>query len=114
MVKKGSIEVGCGKYSYSLEGPPKAPPPAATPVKPFISCKIWYSILFWRFGINFTTNEAALHDAIKGCGAVTGWKVKPDVDGIFYVTFNLPLTLKNGCVERAIKSAGGPGISCHK
>jgi hypothetical protein len=33
MVNKGSVEVGCGKYSYSLEGPPRSPAsgPASVP-----------------------------------------------------------------------------------
>ncbi|KAF1939132.1 hypothetical protein EJ02DRAFT_436561 [Clathrospora elynae] len=116
MVKKGSIEVGCGKYSYSLEGPSKAPPPPATPAPPpatpFVDCRIWFSVIFWRFGVDFVTDEAALHDTIKGCGAVTGWKVEPSVQGRSYVTFNLPLALKDGCVERTIKTATGADTTC--
>ncbi|KAJ2994819.1 hypothetical protein NUW58_g1447 [Xylaria curta] len=52
----------------------------------------------------------------KGCGAMTAWK-KHDInetseDGSWTAvnafTFTLPLTVKAGCVERAIASAGGP------
>ncbi|KAH8719332.1 hypothetical protein GQ44DRAFT_809724 [Phaeosphaeriaceae sp. PMI808] len=113
MVKKGSIEVGCGKYSYSLEGPPKAPPPA--PPAPESYCSVTYGTFFLHFWVG--TNKgwggddgAAFQKEVKGCGAVTGWSLgssnPPDFE------FNLPVTMKSGCVERAIKSAGGPAISC--
>ncbi|KAK6852141.1 class V chitinase [Apiospora arundinis] len=54
-----------------------------------------------------------LHDNENGCGAATAWTWtsltedrKPIAD------FFLPLFIKQGCVERAIASAGGPKISC--
>lgn len=49
----------------------------------------------------------------KGCGGLTGWKWHVDNERYQHAYFNLPFTIKEGCVERAIKSAGGPGgLSC--
>ncbi|KAJ4295621.1 hypothetical protein N0V90_007634 [Kalmusia sp. IMI 367209] len=115
MVKKGSIEVGCGKYSYSLEGPPEAstPAPPKQPAGPiYAGCHIWFSLFFWRFGVTFFTDENKLHDEIKGCGAETNWKIEEEVGDRKYVTFNLPLAMKDGCVERAIKTATGKDTMC--
>ena len=48
----------------------------------------------------------------KGCGGLTGWKWGVDNERQF-ASFSLPLTIKAGCVERAIKTAGGPeGLKC--
>ncbi len=49
----------------------------------------------------------------KGCGGLTGWEWHVDNERYQHAYFNLPFTIKEGCVERAIKSAGGPGgLSC--
>ncbi|KAI9688252.1 MAG: hypothetical protein M1822_001758 [Bathelium mastoideum] len=54
---------------------------------------------------------SGLHKQEHGCGALTDWDWH-SVNGISWVTFNLPFFIKDGCVERAIVSAGGPKISC--
>jgi hypothetical protein len=53
-----------------------------------------------------------LKKELKGCGALTGWKWYRRDDGSREARFNLPVFLTAGCVESAIKSAGGPGLSC--
>lgn len=108
MVKKGSIDVGCGKYSYSLESPPKTPAPTSSVTA---TCYFQPTVFFLQFSAGITEDgkdfEAALKEEVKGCGAMTGWRRSG-----FVWEFNLPLTIKASCVERAIKSAGGPQISC--
>lgn len=69
-----------------------------------------------------TDNGDRLHQEEKGCGAMTAWDpqdIKPvkSPDGTWTAvkrfSFTLPLTIKAGCVERAIASAGGPsGMQC--
>lgn len=57
--------------------------------------------------------EGDLHDEENGCGALTGWDWSDENDDHWArVWFNLPFFMKEGCVERAIVSAGGPKISC--
>lgn len=55
-----------------------------------------------------------LHDEEGGCGALTGWSWTDEDDNGSggKAEFNLPFFIKDGCVERAIVSAGGPKISC--
>lgn len=44
---------------------------------------------------------------------MTGWEWSTDAQNWGAASFNLPFTIKEGCVERAIKRAGGPdGLSC--
>ncbi|EKG20336.1 hypothetical protein MPH_02350 [Macrophomina phaseolina MS6] len=46
-------------------------------------------------------------------GALTSWEFGSWSNGTQWATFNLPTLIKAGCVERAIKSAGGPaGLQC--
>lgn len=45
----------------------------------------------------------------KGCGTLVGWQYWTWSSGTSYVMFNLPTLIKSGCVERAIRSVGGPG-----
>ena len=68
-----------------------------------------------------TDNGEKLKKEEKGCGAITGWNVKQinrevadeSWTATYKITFNLPRTIKAGCVERAIASAGGPsGLRC--
>ncbi|KAI0185874.1 hypothetical protein EV127DRAFT_473127 [Xylaria flabelliformis] len=81
---------------------------------------LWYDVTIvtnnW-----ITDNGEKLKSEEKGCGAMTGWSVKSinekSADGSWTAshmfTFTLPLTVKSGCVERAIGSAGGPsGLKC--
>ncbi|KAK7990451.1 hypothetical protein PG990_014731 [Apiospora arundinis] len=86
---------------------------------PEAKCEYWYEFSNYHFRIsgihNWAENDRGhgLHDNENGCGAVTAWTWtsltedrKPIAD------FFLPLFIKQGCVERAIASAGGPKISC--
>ncbi|KAI1756052.1 hypothetical protein F4782DRAFT_484642 [Xylaria castorea] len=81
---------------------------------------LWYDVTIvtnnW-----ITDNGEKLKSEEKGCGAMTAWSVKDinekSADGSWTAThmftFTLPLTVKSGCVERAIGSAGGPsGLKC--
>ncbi|KAF3003978.1 hypothetical protein E8E14_006528 [Neopestalotiopsis sp. 37M] len=56
---------------------------------------------------------AELKKQENGCGGVSDWDWHDaDDDSYAYVYYYLPGTLKAGCVERAIASAGGPKLSC--
>jgi hypothetical protein len=116
MVKKGSLDVGCGKYSYSLEGPPEKQPEPAKPKK--ADCLQSYAAFFLHYWIEAsdkswgTEDGAKLKEELGGCGAITGWSTYGGTS--YNYELNLPVTMAAGCVERAIKSAGGPDISCRK
>lgn len=75
--------------------------------------------LFYTFEVFNIQNWALdhgseLHHQEKGCGALTGWSwTDASSTSMAKAYFNLPITMKGGCVERAIVSAGGPKISCH-
>ncbi|KAF4626809.1 hypothetical protein G7Y89_g11346 [Cudoniella acicularis] len=81
---------------------------------------LWYDVTIYTNGW-VTDNGAGLKSQEKGCGDLLSWKaqtVSESLDGGNWTatnefSFTLPLTIKSGCVERAIKSAGGPaGLSC--
>ena len=57
---------------------------------------------------------SSLNQQEDGCGALTGWQWDTGCTaGTQHAWFNLPFLIAAGCVERAIKSAGGPGgLSC--
>lgn len=60
-----------------------------------------------------TDGGARLKSEEKGCGALTGWDWRERTSTAFAgAYFNLPWIMKDGCVERAIVSAGGPKLSC--
>ncbi|UKZ51070.1 hypothetical protein TrVGV298_004825 [Trichoderma virens] len=87
---------------------------------PEVTCGIaLYPPLMWRLDIIDMTGSWVwddegknLQSEIKGCGAMTGWEWFKRKDGTRECRFNLPLIIKEGCVERAIASAGGPDIDC--
>ncbi|KAF2829386.1 hypothetical protein CC86DRAFT_368405 [Ophiobolus disseminans] len=119
MLKKGTVDTGCGKYTYRLEGPPPPTKPTPTPTPtptPWIpnttDCRQWFSLFFIRFGITFNTDEGKMRDELKGCGAITDWKIEEQTSVRKYITFNLPVALKAGCVERAMKTATGLDTKC--
>ncbi|KAL5089523.1 hypothetical protein Trisim1_005218 [Trichoderma cf. simile WF8] len=97
--------------------PEPTPEPTQTPE---VTCGIaLYPPIMWRLDIIDMTGSWVLDDEgktlqkeIKGCGAVTGWEWFKRADGTRECRFNLPLIMKEGCVERAIASAGGPDIDC--
>ncbi|KAK8092913.1 glycoside hydrolase [Apiospora kogelbergensis] len=89
------------------------------PEPPRAKCDYWYELSLLHFRVSAIKNWAVedrgrgLHDNENGCGALSGWSWytltenrEPVVD------FDLPLFMKEGCVERAIASAGGPKIEC--
>ncbi|KAL8782411.1 MAG: hypothetical protein Q9213_005414 [Squamulea squamosa] len=85
---------------------------------PTENCDFFDEVLFWHFevyNINGCAGEggSSLKAQEKGCGGLTGWEWGVDDNRYQHASFNLPFTMKEGCVERAIKSAGGPGgLSC--
>ena len=65
-----------------------------------------YNIKGWS-----TDGGKGLQHQEDGCGTLTGWTwASPASGGQAY--FNLDFFIKDGCVERAIASAGGPKLSC--
>ncbi|KAL8997951.1 MAG: hypothetical protein Q9169_002873 [Polycauliona sp. 2 TL-2023] len=90
----------------------------AEAARPTADCEFWDQVLFWSFeiyNINGWAGEGgdALKTQEKGCGGLTGWEWHVDDERYQRAYFNLPFTIKEGCVERAIRSAGGPeGLSC--
>ncbi|PTB79573.1 glycoside hydrolase family 18 protein [Trichoderma longibrachiatum ATCC 18648] len=95
--------------------PPPPPPPKPTPEA---TCEYFYGGVLYEFFIYYISGwdtddlEGHLHDEENGCGALTGWDWDYANAKDPSVAFNLPLFIKDGCVERAIVSAGGPKISC--
>ncbi|KAH6876559.1 hypothetical protein B0T10DRAFT_414348 [Thelonectria olida] len=85
---------------------------------PTADCDFWDAALFWYVEISNIKGWSedggdSLKDEEGGCGAMTDWHYTEatDDEGAF-VHFNLPFTIKAGCVERAIVSAGGPKLEC--
>ena len=83
------------------------------------SCVFSDKALYWTFEVYNIKNWAGengdrLHNQVKGCGDLTGWKWSTgNRNGDQHAYFNLPFFIKPGCVERSIASAGGPsGLSC--
>lgn len=85
---------------------------------PTADCDFWDEGWGWTFeiyNIDWWTSDGGdiLKDQEKGCGALTGWEWHPETDTQYaYAYFNLPFFISDGCVERAIVSAGGPKIDC--
>jgi hypothetical protein len=74
----------------------------------------WF-MMFRVYKIDGWANDGgdSLKKEEKGCGAMTGWEfVESRTDWGTWAYFQLPVTMKAGCVERAIVSAGGPKLSC--
>lgn len=97
------------------------PPPTTTETftqTPEADCAFWDAGFAYEFEIYNIWNWAAdggdsLHEEEDGCGALTGWEWTDATDDYLpKVYFYLPFIMKEGCVERAIASAGGPEISC--
>ncbi|KAL8636394.1 MAG: hypothetical protein Q9228_006200, partial [Teloschistes exilis] len=91
---------------------------SAAAAVPTANCDFWDEVLYWNFEIYNVNgwagnNGDALHQQENGCGGLTGWSWHVDNDRYQHAYFNLPFTIKSGCVERAIASAGGPsGLKC--
>jgi hypothetical protein len=97
--------------------------PTPTPIVPEVACFVFLDALWYDVQIITNGFETDLGAAIKhgesGCGDLLSWDAsdvnlsEPGWTGTREYSFTLPLTIKAGCVERAIASAGGPsGLSC--
>lgn len=101
----------------TTEPPPPPPPPSPEP-EPDADCFFWDSLAAWQFLVFNIEGWAEddygdkLLDEERGCGALTGWSFKEQDDGRYQARFYLPFFISEGCVERAVKSAGGPDLSC--
>lgn len=108
--------------STTTDEPATTIPPTTITVTPTptpsADCAFWnegwgrsyeiYNIVAWVDG-----RGKALHGELSGCGALTGWDWREATDDSYAkVYFNLPYTMKDGCVVRAIRSAGGPKVVC--
>lgn len=98
----------------------KASASSAAAAVPSGDCKIWDAGLYYLlqvYGINDWAggDGGKLEDQEDGCGALTGWEWHDDCYSDTQMAwFNLPFLIADGCVERAIASAGGPdGLTCH-
>lgn len=103
----------------TVEPPPPPPPPPSPPEpKPDADCFLWDSLLAWQFAVfNIEgwaekDSGAKLLEEESGCGALTGWTFEETDNGLHQARFYLPFFIAEGCVERAVKSAGGPELSC--
>ena len=99
------------KTTISTATPTPSPPP-----KPTADCKFWdegWGYTFEVYNIQGWSNDGgdALEQQEDGCGALTGWSYDHTNSG-GDATFNLPFFIADGCVERAVASAGGPELSC--
>ncbi|KAL7946919.1 class V chitinase Chi100 [Trichoderma barbatum] len=103
-----STRVSTSATPTSSEAPPTHTPTA--------DCDFWDEGWGWTFEVYnidwwSTDGDQFLEDQEKGCGALTGWEWHAGTDTSYpYAYFNLPFSIKDGCVERAIVSAGGPKI----
>ncbi|KAK7420413.1 hypothetical protein QQX98_002836 [Neonectria punicea] len=74
------------------------------------SCKIQVTS---TTATTFSTVVSKFRTEEEGYGALTGWHWHVTTENWGTgVAFNLPYTIKSGCVERAIVSAGGPRLEC--
>lgn len=93
----------------------KKPDPEPTP---HAECDFWDEGWGWRFKIYnirgwVKDGGKKLHKEEDGCATLTGWDWNDATDDDdAYVWFNTDFFMKEGCVERAIVSAGGPKIKC--
>ncbi|KAK1855211.1 class V chitinase chi100 [Colletotrichum chrysophilum] len=73
----------------------------------------WYTFEVYNIDGWSTDGGSRLKSEEKGCGALTGWDWRERTSSKYAgAYFNLPFFMKDGCVERAIVSAGGPKLSC--
>ncbi|TKX21471.1 hypothetical protein C1H76_6545 [Elsinoe australis] len=91
---------------------------ATAAAKPKAKCLIWDSISHYTLQVydikGWGGDGSSLLGEEKGCGALTAWTWETGCDGeTSQASFTLPFLIKAGCVERAIRSAGGPaGLNC--
>lgn len=85
---------------------------------PNADCAFWDKGWGWHYQIYnirgwVDDGGESLHDEEDGCATLTGWEwtEATDNEGAM-ASFNTDFFMKEGCVERAIVSAGGPKIQC--
>jgi hypothetical protein len=110
----------CSTDPDCVPGGPVTPEAACLLVQDGVIFPLWYDVTIVTNNF-ITDNGASLKSQEKGCGDLLSWSSNSiDVqssDGKWTASlefsFTLPLTIKAGCVERAIASAGGPsGLAC--
>lgn len=108
------IGAGSSTHAYTFGAGPSTvvSTPTAT-----AKCAFWNQVgadyLFVVYDINhwdvdFDELESSLKDEEKGCGALTAWDYVYSAEWGPAAKFALPTVMREGCVERAIGSAGGP------
>ncbi|SCO49166.1 uncharacterized protein FFNC_12466 [Fusarium fujikuroi] len=104
-----------------MQGPAPEPQAACELVEDGLAVPLFYTVTIVANGYSWIDDDGKkLKSEEKGCGAMTDWHssaIEVETgDGWtarHRFTFTLPITIKAGCVERAIASAGGPsGIQC--
>ncbi|KAI8966243.1 class 5 chitinase 1 [Daldinia sp. FL1419] len=113
------INVDCSTIEGCVQSTSTTTPaPATATVTPTADCAFWDKGWGWRFEVYNIAHWATdggfkLHHEENGCGALTGWDWhSASPESYPFVYFNLPFWIKDGCVERAIVSAGGPKLGC--
>ncbi|KAI0097394.1 hypothetical protein GGR51DRAFT_566603 [Nemania sp. FL0031] len=97
--------------------PPSQPPPSQPPPPPTANCYFKDALIGVTFkvldinGWAGDKGETLLREE-RGCGALTDWHWV-DLNTGGQAIFLLPFFFKDGCVEDAIETAGGPRIQCH-
>ncbi|RBQ70365.1 hypothetical protein FVER53590_10974 [Fusarium verticillioides] len=103
------------------QGPAPEPQAACELVEDGLAIPLFYTVTIVANGYSWIDDDGKkLKSEEKGCGAMTDWhssvievKTGDGWTAPHRFTFTLPITIKAGCVERAIASAGGPsGIQC--
>ncbi|KAF4336785.1 hypothetical protein FBEOM_9342 [Fusarium beomiforme] len=103
------------------QGPAPKPQAACELVEDGLGIPLFYTVTIVANGYSWIDDDGKkLKKQEGGCGAITDWhsteievKTGDGWTARHMFTFTLPITIKAGCVERAIASAGGPsGIQC--
>lgn len=99
---------------YTITPESTRPPPPKKPVGYRIFIYHLWGYEWYVQGGGFASSDYGerLLKEVKGCGAVTGWQFSykeddPIGDTEWWAAGTLPLFIRSGCFERAIKSAGG-------
>ncbi|KAF5543692.1 factor for adipocyte [Fusarium phyllophilum] len=98
------------------QGPAPEPQAACELVEDGLAIPLFYTVTIVANGYSWIDDDGKkLKNEEEGCGAMTDWHssaIEVETgDGWtarHRFTFTLPITIKAGCVERAIASAGGP------
>jgi chitinase len=81
---------------------------------------LWYDVTIYANDEWIADGGTSLLNQERGCGVLTEWSAQEVSTWIedegweasYAFTFHLPLIMADGCIERAIVSAGGPPIQC--